>query len=221
MINGIEINPFTKGSAYIVGTAYKLGNYKPYIYKTNNYGNTWQLIVNGIDTESFTRALKADPKRKGLLYAGTEKGMYISFNDGKNWQSFQQNLPIVPITDLAIKDDNLIAATQGRSLWLIDDLTPLHQLHTKTTSKMYFIQTKSSLNLSGGSGKTSKTAGTNHPGGVAINYYINKTNAKDTITLSFFDTNNKHIKTFSTAPNKDKKEANLKVKDGTMYFTGI
>ena len=126
MINCIEVDPFTKGGAYIVGTKYKSGDYKPYMYKTENYGKSWTEITNGIASEDFTRALRADPKRKGLLYAGSEKGMYISFDDGKNWQTFQQNLPIVPITDLAIKNDNLIAATQGRSIWIIDDLTRLY-----------------------------------------------------------------------------------------------
>jgi hypothetical protein len=153
------------------------------------------------------------------LYAGTERGMYVSFNDGKNWQSFKQNLPIVPITDLAIKDDNLIAATQGRSLWIIDDLTPLHQLDASTLKKeVVLYKPKDAYNLSGGKGKTSKTAGTNHSGGVAVNYYIKKKSEKDTISLSFFDANNNHIKTFSTKPNKDQKESKLEVKDGNNIF---
>ena len=113
----------------MVGTKYKSGDYLPYIYKTENYGKTLKQITNGIGAEDFTRALRADPKRKGLLYAGTERGMYISFDDGTNWNKFQLNLPVVPITDLAIKNDNLIAATQGRSFWMIDDLTPFHQLN--------------------------------------------------------------------------------------------
>jgi len=93
MVNCIEIDPFTKGGAYIVGTKYKSGDYLPYVYKTENYGKSWKLITNGIGPEDFTRALRADPKRKGLLYAGTERGMYISFDDGNNWKKFQLNLP--------------------------------------------------------------------------------------------------------------------------------
>ncbi len=122
MINSVDPDPFTKGGAYIAGTRYKLGDYTPYLYRTKNYGKTWKLITNGIDAEHFTRVVRADPKRPALLYAGTETGMYMSFDDGENWQSMQLNLPIVPITDLAIKNDNLIAATQGRSFWMIDDL---------------------------------------------------------------------------------------------------
>ena len=219
MINCIEVSPFDKGSAYIVGTKYKSGDYKPYIYKTENYGKSWNLIVDGIEEESFTRALRADPKRKGLLYTGTEKGMYISFDDGKNWQPFQQNLPIVPITDLAIKEDNLIVATQGRSLWIIDDLTPLHQLNSSTLKKeVVLYKPKDAYNLSGGNGRTSRTAGTNHAGGVAVNYFIKSANKEDTISLSFYDLNDNLIKKFSTKPNKENKDGTLKVEDGNNIF---
>ena len=219
MINCIEVDPFTKGGAYIVGTKYKTGDYAPYIYKTENYGKSWKLISNGIANEDFTRALRADPKRKGLLYAGTEKGMYISFDDGENWQSFQQNLPIVPITDLTIKDDNLIVATQGRSLWIIDDLTPLHQLNASTYTKDVVLYTpKDAYHMSGGRGRTSRTAGTNHPGGVAVNYFIKEKGEKDVVSLSFYDANDKLIKTFSTKPDKDKKEEKLTVNDGNNVF---
>ena len=107
--------------------------------------------------------MRADPKRKGLLYAGTEKGMYIYFKDGKKWERFQLNLPIVPITDLAIKNDNLIAATQGRSFWMIDDLTPIHQLTTKTSKeKVTLFNPKASYQLGGGNGRTSCQPGPGH-----------------------------------------------------------
>ncbi|MHB0754783.1 WD40/YVTN/BNR-like repeat-containing protein [Polaribacter sp. M15] len=218
MINCIEIDPFTKGGAYIVGTKYKSGDYKPYIYKTENYGKTWELIINGIANEDFTRALRADPKRKGLLYAGTERGMYISFDDGKNWQTFQQNLPIVPITDLAIKDDNLIAATQGRALWIIDDLTPLHQLNTSKEEDVILYKPKNAYNLSGGRGRTSRTAGTNHSGGVNIYYYIKELKEKDVTSISIFDANDNLIKKFSTKPDKDKKEGKLNIEEGNNIF---
>jgi photosystem II stability/assembly factor-like uncharacterized protein len=219
MINSIEINPFKKGSVYVVGTRYKLGDYKPYIYKTENYGRTWKLIVNGIGNEDFTRALRADPKRKGLLYAGTERGMYVSFNDGKSWQKFQLNLPIVPITDLAIKDDNLIAATQGRSFWMIDDVTPLHQLTDYTSKENVTLFTpKASYQLAGGRGATSKTQGTNHPGGVGIYFNINSFSKKDTVSMSFYDANKKLIQTFSNHPNTKKKEKKISIKKGSNVF---
>lgn len=219
MINCIEVDPFNKGGAYIVGTKYKTGDYQPYIYKTEDYGKSWKQITNGIGAEDFTRALRADPKRKGLLYAGTERGMYISFDDGKNWQNFQLNLPIVPITDLAIKNDNLIAATQGRSFWMIDDLTPLHQLTSdKMKNDVILFKPQDSYAMGGGRGATSKTRGTNHPGGVAINYFIKEKGAKDVVSLSIHDSAGKHIKTYSTKPNKEKKETKLNVKDGNNIF---
>ncbi|WP_299013085.1 sialidase family protein [uncultured Polaribacter sp.] len=218
MINCIEVSPFDKGSAYIVGTKYKSGDYKPYIYKTENYGKSWKLIVSGIENESFTRALRADPKQKGVLYAGTEKGMYISLDDGKNWESFQQNLPIVPITDLAIKNDNLIVATQGRSLWIIDDLTPIHQLNNAKGKDNFLYKPKDAYNLSGGNGSTSRTLGTNHPGGVAVNFFIKNKEEKDVVSLTFYDSNNILIKRFSTKPNKEKREGTLNLKDGNNTF---
>jgi hypothetical protein len=218
MINCIEVDPFTAGGAYIVGTRYKLGDYAPYIYKTEDYGKTWKQITNGIAPEHFTRALRSDPTRKGLLYAGTENGMYISFNDGENWDPFQLNLPIVPITDLAVKDNNLIAATQGRSFWIIDDITPLHQLNETLISKESILYKPMDSYRMDGSSRISKTAGQNHPGGVLINYYIKNVDEKDTISLSIFENSGKHIKTFATIPDKDQKEEKLTVESGANQF---
>ncbi|MDW3190929.1 MAG: glycosyl hydrolase [Cytophagales bacterium] len=175
MINCIDVNPHVPGGAYVAATSYKFGDYTPYLYKTNDYGKTWELITSGIDATHYTRAIRADPGRKGLLYAGTEWGMYVSFDDGASWSSFQLNLPIVSIRDLAVKDNNLIAATHGRSFWLIDDLKPLHQLSDEVArSEFYFFQPKESyrMNQRGGSDRISRTVGQNHPNGVLFNYYL-------------------------------------------------
>ena len=126
MINSIEPSAFDPGTCYVAGTKYKTGDFKPYLYKTTDYGKSWSKITNGIHEEHFTRVLREDPANKNILYTGTETGMYISFNAGKSWNEFQLNLPIVPITDLTIKNNSLVVATQGRSLWMIDDLTVLH-----------------------------------------------------------------------------------------------
>ena len=123
MWNSVDPDPFVKGGLYAAGTLYKTGDYKPYLYKTKDYGKSWEKIDFGIQKNHFTRVLRADPKRKGLLYAGTESGVYVSFDDGESWNSFQHNLPLVPITDLTIKNNNLIAATQGLSLIHISEPT--------------------------------------------------------------------------------------------------
>lgn len=215
MINSVEIDPFNEGGLYVAGTKYKLGDYTPYLYKTEDYGATWKKITNGIGAEDFTRVLRADPKRKGLLYAGTENGMYVSFDDGASWQSLQMNLPIVPITDLTIKNDNLIAATQGRSFWLIDDLTVLHQMNNDVAQKSHHLfSPMPSYRMGGGNGRTSKTAGTNHPGGVMVHYYVKDTSATDTISVSFKTQSGDLIRKFSTHPNKDNNEGKLKVTPG-------
>jgi len=133
MVNDMVIDPFNPAGLYVAGTKYKSDDFAPYLYKTTDYGATWKKITAGIPMDHFTRAIEVDPERQGLLYAGTESGMYISFDDGTSWQSFQQNLPIVPITDLKWKDHDLVVATQGRSFWLMDDLMPLH--HIKEADK--------------------------------------------------------------------------------------
>ncbi|PSR13338.1 MAG: glycosyl hydrolase [Bacteroidetes bacterium] len=208
MFNSIDIDPFQPGGAYVAGTRYKLGDYTPYLYHTSDYGATWKLITNGIDKQHFTRVLRADPVRKGLLYAGTESGMYISFNDGANWQPFQLNLPMVPITDLAIKDNNLIAATQGRSFWIIDDLTVLHQLSKEATaSAFYLFDPLDAYRMGGSQGRPSKTAGTNHPGGVNFYFNINEMPADSVpVSLALYEEDGTLIRTFaSDAKEKDEK----------------
>ncbi|MEM6642565.1 MAG: glycosyl hydrolase [Bacteroidota bacterium] len=214
MINSVEIDPFNKGGLYVAGTRYKMGDYAPYLYKTEDYGKTWKKIVSGIPDESFTRVLRADPTRKGLLYAGTENGMYISFDDGANWQTLQMNLPIVPITDLAIKNHNLIAATQGRSFWILDDLTPFHHIPEISTTEKYLFKPMDSYRLGGGNGRTSMTAGTNHPGGVLVNFFLQDTSKTDTISISFLEKDGDLIKKFSTHPSKKENEASLNVVPG-------
>ncbi len=216
MINSIEPSAFDAGTCYVAGTKYKTGDFAPYLYKTTDYGKNWTKITNGIAEEHFTRVVREDPKQKGLLYAGTETGMYVSFNDGKNWQSLQLNLPIVPITDLAIKDNNLIVATQGRSLWIIDDLTVLHQLYKTKADENFLFKPKETFRMGGNGRSGSKTSGTNHPRGV-ITYFNLKDydEKKDTISLTYADINGNTIKTFST---QNKKKDKLEVKKGMNQF---
>lgn len=124
-VNDMVLDPFNAGGLYVAGTRYKSDDFAPYLYKTDDYGASWTKITRGIDPLHFTRAIEADRETRDLLYAGTESGMYVSFDDGANWQAFQLNLPIVPITDLEWRDNDLVIGTQGRSYWIMDDLSPV------------------------------------------------------------------------------------------------
>jgi hypothetical protein len=216
MINSIDPSPFDPAVCYVAGTLYKTGDFRPYLYKTSDYGQTWVKITNGINKEHFTRVLRADPSRKGLLYAGTETGMYISYDDGASWNPFQLNLPIVPVTDMTIKDNSLIVATQGRSLWMVDDLTVLHQLNEEVVNQeMILFQPKDSYRTSGYGGSPSLTEGTNLSNGVIVHFNVKDFDATiDTLQLHFKEKGGEIIKTFSTASEKDK----LEVKVGGNRF---
>jgi photosystem II stability/assembly factor-like uncharacterized protein len=172
MFNSIDPSPFDKGTAYVAGTAYKLDDFRPYLYKTTDYGATWTKITNGIAADHFTRVVRSDKRRKGLLYAGTERAVYVSFDDGASWQSLQLNLPIVPITDLAVRDDDLIAATQGRAFWILDDLSPLQQFGTAGERIRLF--TPRPAWRTGGStpDRAPQGVGKNPPQGIVVNYWI-------------------------------------------------
>jgi len=128
LINIIEPSPHDPATAYVAATRYKWDDFQPYLYKTNDYGATWTKITTGIAENDFTRVIREDPVRRGLLYAGTEAGVHISFDDGEHWQSLRLNLPAVPIHDLLIKDTDLVAATHGRSFWILDEVTPLRYI---------------------------------------------------------------------------------------------
>lgn len=225
MFNSVEPHPFVKGGCYVAGTRYKSDDFAPYLYRTLDYGKTWTKITNGIGNEHFTRVVRADKVRQGLLYAGTESGMYISFDDGVNWSAFQLNLPIVPITDLAIKDNDLIAATQGRSFWILDDLTLLHQLNPELKNKAFHLfQPRPAYNNMAGSPPNIKGVGKNPPAGVVINFNIpQKFDTTKAITLEFMDMQDKLIRKFTTKPDKKEKKKNpnigdLKVKAGANQF---
>ena len=213
MINSIDASSFDKGTAYVAGTRYKLGDFTPYLYVTEDYGKSWDLITSGIEKEHFTRVLRSDKSNKNILYAGTETGMYISYDKGNSWNKFQKNLPIVPITDLTIKDNSLIVATQGRSIWMIDDLTVIHQL-SASIDKEKLYKPKNSFRMRGAGGRKSLTAGTNLPNGVIVHYFLPAFDKDDEIKLSFHSEDGSLIKEFS---NKSK-DNSIKVKKGGNSF---
>jgi photosystem II stability/assembly factor-like uncharacterized protein len=198
-INSLEPDPHSDGGCYVAGTMYKWGDYKPYLLKTKDYGKTWELITDGIDPNHFTRVIRSDPDAKGMLYAGTESGMYISFDDGEHWQNVQLNLPVVPITDLAVKNGNLIAATQGRSFWIMDELTQIRQIVKASKSKFNLYQPDDPYRMTGGSHKSIK-AGSNYAGGLITYYYLPaEIKKEDTLTITIFESSGDTVVHFSTA----------------------
>ena len=171
IINSIEVSPHNPAKAYIVLMRYKFMDLTPYVYKTEDYGAHWDLITEGIEGEhNFVRVVREDPIVSGLLYAGTETGFYISFNDGNQWDAFQNNLPVVPINDLHIQDNDLIAATAGRSFWILDDLSPLQQ--SPKNNSLHLVSPKKSYLLSSRKTPKNSTQGTNPMSGVYLDYYL-------------------------------------------------
>ncbi len=217
MINCIEPDPHNEAGCYLAGTLYKDGDFQPYLYKTSNYGATWNKITTGIDKEHFTRVIRADPEQEGFLYAGTESGMYISKDDGRSWKTFQLNLPIVPITDLVIKNDNLIAATQGRSIWMIDDLSTVRSAMALSKEVDHLFKPVDAYRMRGSQNKKAKGVGMNHPGGVNVHFYLKDFDTKeDSITLTFKNAAGEIIRSYN---NKAKEKVDsLAVELGANNF---
>jgi photosystem II stability/assembly factor-like uncharacterized protein len=198
-INSIEASPNDPSTAYIAATMYKHDDFRPYLYKTTDYGRTWRKIVNGIPDGAFTRVLREDPNKPGLLYTGTETGMYVSFDGGDNWQSLQLNLPVVPITDLALqkRDRDLVAATQGRSFWILDDLNVLHQAADAAREEVYLFPVEDAYRQPA-SFRGGGNVGANPPAGAVIHFYL-KSKPQGDVTLEVLDSAGKSVKKFSTA----------------------
>ncbi|MDQ6786959.1 MAG: glycosyl hydrolase [Acidobacteriota bacterium] len=203
-INAIDASPFDAGTAYVAATAYKSDNYKPYLFKTSDYGKTWKKIVSGIPNDAFTRVVREDPNRRGFLFAGTETGIYYSTNDGEIWQPIQLNLPIVPVTDLAFhkRDKDLVVATQGRAFYVLDNLPVLYNLADAQRADAYLFKPEDAYRQAGGGGfplpKTA-TIGANPPNGAIIDYYL-KTKLQKELTLEFLDATGKTIRKFTGKP---------------------
>ncbi|GAB3644128.1 hypothetical protein GCM10027423_47650 [Spirosoma arcticum] len=222
LINSIEVSPHDKATAYIATTRYKFNDFTPAIYKTTNYGKTWTKITQGIPYGAYTRTVREDPDRKDLLYAGTETGLYISYNGGTNWRPWQLNLPLSPITDLKVHQGDLIAATSGRAFWILDDLGPIRQYSEKVSKDSllvykpeatYRVSGSSALDKvvqddddeeSGSSPGRSGFAGTNPATGVVIYYQLPaKVDTSATLSLEIRSEQGAVLRMFSSK--KDKK----------------
>jgi photosystem II stability/assembly factor-like uncharacterized protein len=189
IINVIEASPHDPATAYFAAAGYKMNDFTPHIYKTDDYGQTWQEIVTGIPGNTFARSVREDPDRRGLLYAGTETGVFVSFDDGAVWQELQLNLPEVPITDLRVRQRDLVVSTQGRSLWILDDLTPLHQISDAVASADYHLYRPRDTHRTIARGYYAEGGpGENPPEGLQVHYVLNAPVADDTpISMEILD----------------------------------
>ncbi len=198
----IEPSRYSAGTAYVAANRYALGDKQPILYKTTDYGRTWTKIVNGIKGDHFTRVIREDPVRRGLLFTGTERGVYVSFDDGQNWQWLQKNLPFVPVHDLTIKDNDVILATHGRSFWVLDDISALRQYQPAIAEKAAHLfkpvdayRTQWSGGFGGGGGGGSQV-GANPPSGAVVFYTLKAANQK--VTMDFMDARGAVIQSYTS-----------------------
>ncbi len=219
-VNKIELSSHAAGRAFAAVYKYRDNDFKPYIFRTNDYGKSWDLITsgtNGIPADHFVRAVAEDPIKRGLLYAGTEYGIYVSFDDGKHWQSLQLNLPHVPITDMEVHENDLVLSTQGRSFWILDDLTPLHQVVDLSAddNQLFKLRNTYRTNLRGSG---SNNAYDQIPQGVAINFFVPEVDTASTSKLEILDSDGNLIRAYSSKPDKEKREGEFEVKKGFNTF---
>jgi photosystem II stability/assembly factor-like uncharacterized protein len=211
LVNAIEVSPHDPATVYIATTRYKFNDYTPALYKSTDYGKTWTNISSGIPYGSFTRVVREDQERKGLLYAGTEKGLYISWNDGKNWESLQLNLPKTPITDLKVHKGDLIVATSGRSFWILDNITTLSQ-YTSNPNGLKLYSPEDAIYGSWGSPLNSNSkevegtdpyVGVNPANGMVIYYNLPKAMDSTEITMEVLNEQGKIVRSFTSKKDED------------------
>ncbi|MGD2122822.1 MAG: glycosyl hydrolase [Gemmatimonadota bacterium] len=224
-VNVIEVSPHQAGRAFLAVHRYRMDDYQPMIYRTNDYGDSWEMLTdgsNGIPADHPVRVVREDPDRRGLLYAGTQFGLFVSFDDGEHWQSFQQNLPVAQVADMEVKEQDLVVATHGRSIWIMDDLTPLHQLAaggtqgaagessriSNATSRTGEISDATAILYRPGltyrlqrAGRGGDRAMENPPNGAVIRYYLAEEPEEDVeVTLTFLDGSGNEVRSFSREP---------------------
>ncbi len=200
LVSIIEASPHAAGAAYVAIDRHKLDDYRPYAFKTTDYGKSWTKITSGLPESSYVHAVREDPKRRGLLFAGTENGIYVSFDDGGRWQPLKLNLPTTPIHDLLVKNDDLIVATHGRSFWILDDITPLRQMTASTaTEDAHLYQPAPAIRYRGAGFTLPATVpvGANPPTGLVIDYFL-KSAPKEGATLEILDAKGKVIRKYSS-----------------------
>ena len=197
-VNELDASPHDAGTAYLAVNRYQMDDRRPYIYRTRDYGKTWTPIVNGIADRDFVRVVREDPERKGVLYAGTEHGVYVSVDDGARWRSLALNMPVVAITDLDIRQGDLVAATQGRGFWVLDDLSPIRQdSDARSTTAAHLFTPPTAYRVQGGGRGRPDDSGENPPTGAVV-YFRLPANAPSLVTLEFRDSRGEVIRSFTS-----------------------
>ncbi len=199
MVNQIEVSPHEPGTVYVAFTSYKYNNFTPYLFKSSDYGVTWTKLTEGFLPEAFVRVVREDPHQKGLLYAGTETGLYVSFNGGLRWEKFQQNLPLVPINDLMVHDNDLIVATSGRAFWVMDDLNPLYELAAAQGKDFYVYQPKSAMRDYAFRTDAPQMGQNPYPG-LSVWYYLKDDVDSVLLEAEFLDSKGNVLRKFTTDP---------------------
>ncbi|MEO0341401.1 MAG: glycosyl hydrolase, partial [Bacteroidota bacterium] len=224
-VNKIDVSASVPGRGFMAVQKYRFDDFKPYIYMTNDYGANWKLLTNGkngIPEDYPVRVVREDPDRKGLLYAGTEFGIFASFDEGENWQSIQSNMPITPITDMRIHQKDIVMSTQGRSFWIMDDISPLHEymdLEGKVSNHVFPTRPAYKVNDKGAWGLAEFNP-EGKPSGATI-YYALEEAGKEELRLEIKDKDQRLVQRFSsdTATAKQHKTSILKAKDGMHRIT--
>lgn len=219
LINAIEVSPHDPATAYVAASRYKFNDYQPEIYKTTDFGQSWTRIVDGIASESWSRVVREDPKRKGLLYAGTETGVFVSLDDGKHWQSLQLNMPVTPITDLQVHDTDLVVSTLGRGFWILDDISPLQRVTSNFDAKSTYLfepRTAFRTNLGGGGGgDEDRGDGVNAPAGGILNFYLAN---EAPVTIEIMNGSGQVVRHYSSQGDASARQPPLKIKKGMNRF---
>ena len=207
LVNCIEASPHNPAAAYVVATRYKFGDLRPMAYYTQDYGKNWVRAAQGIEREDFLRVIREDPVRPGLLYGGTEAGFYISLNYGRQWQRFQLNLPSCPINDLAVKDNNLVAATSGRAFWILDGLEPLRQIGNPGNNSVQLFKPSPTIRFSTDTpDKPIAGLGQNPPDGVLIYYFLPEGPDSSSFQLNILDDYGNLVRSYSNQQDNEFKK---------------
>jgi photosystem II stability/assembly factor-like uncharacterized protein len=232
-VSQIDPSTFDAGTAYVAVDRHQFDDLRPYMYKTSDYGKSWAKLGPGIPDTTFVRVVREDPKKRGLLYAGTETGVYVSFNDGANWRAMKLNLPTTPVHDLVIKENDLVVATHGRAFWILDDLSPLRQFSDDIAQKdAYLYAPGTAYRIQAGASserRPSRTTGQNPPAGAVIYYFLKDAPKADAeAKIEILDASGKLIRKYSSTefdtleeplrPDDKKPEKELKPEAGLNRF---